>query len=164
MWGVELLLPAVFATLASVSAIVITSTTATLTAVNFRSCFIDRQCAAAGVLSIQCRDGFFRLAVIGHFHESKPTGAPGIAVGYDGSALYVTEWLKQCTKLRFRHAKSEVADKDLLHFLSFSNASLGMDCSQAEIGRRFEPSPGYSMRGQPKNQIQTFNVIRQPKT
>src|SRR5258708_33100614 len=159
MLGVELLLPARFATLASVSAIVIASTTATLTAVNFRSCFIDRQCAAAGVLSIQCRDGFFRLAVIGHFHESKPTGAPGIAVGYDGSALYVTEWLKQCTKLRFRHAKSEVADKDLLHFLSFSNASLGMDCSQAEIGRRVEPRRGDPLPGHSKTHIPLQHIV-----
>jgi hypothetical protein len=155
MLGVVPLLPARFATLASVTAIIIASTaTATLTAVYFRSCFIDRQCAAAGVLSIQRRDGFFRLGVIGHFNESKPTGAPGIAVGYDGSALYVSEWLKQCTKLRFRHAKSEVADKDLLHFLSFSNTSLGMDCSQAEIGRRLKQRRVYPMRGHSKTQPQ----------
>jgi hypothetical protein len=70
-----------------------TTTTAAATLCLWTS-FIDVQCAAAELRSIQSSDCLFSVFVIRHFHETEAARPTGIAIRHDGDPIDLPILLK----------------------------------------------------------------------
>jgi len=160
------LLPTWFARLAGMALVVVASTTATArtstptagtataaagsagTAVGLGTRFVDIQCAAAKLFSIQSRDGFLGFCGIGHFYEGESARTAGVTVGDQADLIDFAMRLKQGPQFRFRGAVREIANKQFLHGFPFPVSQ--RKASGFSSAGFVDVASGYKARGQSK--------------
>lgn len=116
------LLPALF--IAAATATIAAATPA----VFLRPSFIHSQRSAIEIVAVERGDGGVAFAIIAHFHERKPSGLPGIAVGYDVHTVNPAIRRKQGSNPIFGSAEAEVSYKYIFHlifFLEFAEQRIG---------------------------------------
>jgi hypothetical protein len=100
----------VVATVAAATAEALPTAAAAARGICFGLGFVDLQCPAAKLFSIQGRDCLIGFAGICHFDEGESAGATGFAIGYDAYALDCAMRLKQAAEFRFGGAVRQIPD------------------------------------------------------
>jgi hypothetical protein len=87
------------ATIAASSAATAASASTAAAAAPFclRTSFIDIECAAAKLRSVQSRDRFFPVFVVCHFDESEAARTTGIAVRHNSYSIHLSILLEHLT-------------------------------------------------------------------
>ncbi len=80
--------------------------------------FIHFQITSAGFLTIKPSNRLRRFRVVRHFHESKSARPAGFTIHGHMHARYLTERLKQRTKIALRRLKIHVPNKKTFHVAS----------------------------------------------
>src|SRR5215210_1516849 len=103
---------------AAAAATVATATTAAAPAATaalfLRTGFIDRQRPALHLAAIESGDGFLRLLVIAHLHETEPLGTAGVALDDHLSGLHAAVRCKEVLQVAVANAVRKVSDIQLL--------------------------------------------------
>ena len=74
---------------------------------------IDREGTAVELFAVEPLDGGFGGRTVGHFHEAKAFGAPGVTVSNNIDRVYHTMGLEELAKAIIRRTKRKVAYKDI---------------------------------------------------
>lgn len=82
---------------ASSTATAASASTAAAAPFRLRTSFIDIECAAAKLRSVQSRDGFFPVFVVCHFDESEAARTTGIAVRHNSYSIHLSILLEHLT-------------------------------------------------------------------
>jgi hypothetical protein len=146
--GKPLKLPAGFPGLACMALVVVASTPSTATAaatkalsaatpwpVSFRLGFVDGQGASPEFGPIQCGDGFFGFAGIGHLHKPETSRPASFAIGYDAHLFHVSMSLEDGAQLGFGCTVGQIANVKVFHISSFWTAD-GRDHSAERLAKR----------------------------
>lgn len=107
-------LPAIVPPLASAGPAI-----STASSIFFGPRFVHIQRPAVQVASVQCVDGSLPVAVIGHLHESEPSGLSGIPIGHDVYAANRPKFLKHGSNGAFSRVETEVSYENVLHLFFF---------------------------------------------
>jgi hypothetical protein len=97
------------------AAIAAKTTTPTTTTLGFGACFIDIDAAAADLASVQARDCFLAVFVVGHFNESEAPRTSGIAVHHDADAIHWPVCFEGLPEFVLIRVEAEIADKNIFH-------------------------------------------------
>jgi hypothetical protein len=90
--------PSAIATIAASSAATAASASTTAAApFRLRTSFIDIECAAAKLRSVQSRDGLFPVFVVSHFDESEAARTTGIPVRHNSYSIHLSILLEHLT-------------------------------------------------------------------
>jgi len=119
--GLKGCLPARLAPLMSVTAAV-SSTAATL---DPGTSFIDVQCAAFEIRSVQASDGPVGFLSFAHFDKRKAAGAARLTIRHQIDTINGSITLEHYTNRRIGSGKIQIAYKNILHFLLF----LSLNCA-----------------------------------
>jgi hypothetical protein len=110
--------PAPAAALASKASAATRTRSTRRSAFTLRPRFIYFQIASAGFLAIQTSDRLGRFRIVRHFHESESARPARFAIHGHMHARYLTERLKQRTKIALRRLKIHVPNKKTFHVAS----------------------------------------------
>lgn len=116
-WG---RLPAIVAPLAAATAAVSAeSTTTAAGAIFFGAGFVDIQRPAVHVTAVQSGNCVLSFCIVAHFHESEPSGSPGVPIRDDVYAVNCAELFEHSSNGAFSCVETEVSNKNILHLIFF---------------------------------------------
>ena len=92
-------------------------------AVCFWTGFVDVQCPAVKVGSIQRCNGPVAFSVVAHFNESKASGLSRVAIGHDAHAINRPMYLKQGSNCILGGPEAEISYKNIFHFWFLSEVA-----------------------------------------
>jgi hypothetical protein len=146
--------PAAATTCAAASTAITTASWSARPARLLGSRFVDFQIPPADILSLETRNRFGGLCVVGHFHESEAPGPARLPVRCYVHARDLTKWLEKSTQVAFRRLKTHIADKQIFHILLLS-----LNIARSHLGAyrsfdRIETTPNQAMNPARKTQPQ----------
>jgi hypothetical protein len=109
-------LPAALPLAAAIAAVSATATTAIFSGPGF----INIQRPTVQVAPIETGNSFVALAVVTHFHESKPSGSSRVTVGNEVYPVNRPKLLKHASNGGFRCVETEVTYEYILHLILLS--------------------------------------------
>ena len=152
--GLKGCLPARLAPLMSVTAAV-SSTAATL---DLGTSFIDVQCAAFEIRSVQASDGPVGFLSFAHFDKRKAAGAAGITIRHQIDTINGSITLEHYTNRRIGSGKIQIAYKNTLQRLL--TLSVFQLCGQDEADQDSQALPGLLKGTSSLARIQSPNPVR----
>jgi hypothetical protein len=109
--------------------------------------------AAGQLFSVESRYRGFGLVVIGHFHERESPRPPSLPVHGYVNARNLAEWSEKIPKVALSGLKTQVANKQILHFFPRDREPFSIPALQTP-GNFFCPPMSYRPRNNTHKKVQ----------